>query len=241
MYPDDCIQSAIADPSRWWVKQSDSQICKGSLIHAFVPYIDETPYTFEPVGRTDPRSHTTAEIKVAPLAVNQPLKQTQLPVAAMTLHHGEIWAAYKAKRRPCLVLGSVSVPAVDKSLMRGKPNRSTAPTMLIAPYYGATDDGSRAGYTSAFVERVRHCEYPQFMWDSLPIPGGTAESIMRIDHLQPIGRHYKSYNLLGYKLSEEALTVIDEIITWYLWGGVPKNGTIASYRELIEEVINPSG
>jgi len=35
--------------------------------------------------------------------------------------------------------------------------------------------------------------------------------------------------------------VIDEIITWYLWGGVPKNGTIASYRELIEEVINPSG
>lgn len=237
MYPDDCIQSSISNPSKWWIKQQDQQLCRGSLLHAYVPHIDQTPYGLELIGRKDPRDHTSAEVKVSPVSVDRPFQPTALPVAAMPLNHGEIWAAYKAKRRPCLVIGSVSSPLVDKSLTRGKPNHLTAPTILVAPYYGAKKSATRAGFTDTFIERVRHCEYPQFMWDMLPIPGDTKESILRIDQLQPIGAHYKSHSLLGYKLSEEALCVMDEILTWYLWGGVPSGGIVSAYREIIEELF----
>ena len=88
-----------------------------------------------------------------------------LPVAAMALHDDELWTAYRAKKRPCLVLVS-DVPAVDNKLRRGMPKRSTAPTVIVAPYYGSDRDGTRAGYNPELVERIRHAEYPQFFCNS---------------------------------------------------------------------------
>ena len=60
MYPDDCMQ-AIIQPSDWWLKNSRPQLCRGSLIYAFVPHVDQVPYTFDPIGRRQPDEHTTAE------------------------------------------------------------------------------------------------------------------------------------------------------------------------------------
>ena len=53
------------------------------------------------------------------------------------------------------------------------------------------------------VERTRHREYPQFFWDQLPI-SGVEESILRLDHLQPIGNHHNAYQLSEYKLNNDA-------------------------------------
>lgn len=108
--------------------------------------------------------------------------------------------------------------------------------MLVAPYYGAGRHGYRAGYRPEFVERVRHCEYPQFVWDHLPFPGGE-ESILRLDHLQPVGTHYAAYKLSGFKLSEAAMEVIDEILSWLVWGGVPADSLVAMYRQEIEDLL----
>lgn len=235
MFPEDCLQSIIK-PSEWWVKNEDNTLCRGALAFAFAPHVDQMPYQFEPVGRTDPLSHGTANLKVSPLKIDQPLKRVSLPVAAMTQNPGEVWAAYRAKRRPCLVIGS-SNPTVDKNLTKGKPNHATAPTILMAPYYGADENGQRAGYSEPFRERVRHCEYPQFVWDCLPIPTGPTESILRLDHIQPIGTNYNSYKLSSYKLSEEALDIIDEQINWLLYSGVPEDSLIAMYREEIESTF----
>jgi hypothetical protein len=127
-------------------------------------------------------------------------------------------------------------PAVDSALVRGMPKNSTAATMLVAPYYGAGRHGHRAGYRPEFVERVRHCEYPQFVWDYLPFPGGE-ESILRLDHLQPVGAHYAAYKLSGFRLSETAMEVIDEILSWLVWGGVPPDSLVALYRQEIEELL----
>ncbi|MFI0460061.1 MAG: hypothetical protein ACH254_20945, partial [Candidatus Thiodiazotropha endolucinida] len=193
------------------------------------------PYTFEPVGRTNSEEHNRADVKVTPLKVDQPLKRVNLPVAAMTLHAGEVWAAYRAKKRPCLVLGS-ETPEVDKSVTRGMPKVSSAPTVLVAPYYGADQDGKRAGYKPEFVERIRHCDYPQFLWDQLPISGAN-ESILRLDHTQPIGTHHNSYKLSEYRLSEEAMEIIDELIEWVVWGGVDEDSYVAMYRQTIEETF----
>lgn len=182
-----------------------------------------------------PDVHDTAKLEIAPLRMKDKRSKEDLPVAAMTLHAREIWTAYRAKKRPCLVLGTNS-PVVDKALRRGMPKRSTAPVVTAAPYYGADKDGSRAGYNSELVERIRHAEYPQFFWDKLPIPG-PEESILRLDHMQPVGTHYNSYELTEYKLSADALDLMDDLLNWLIWGGVPEDSLILDYRERIEAVF----
>lgn len=233
-YPDDCLQSII-HPDPWWIDNRNKALCRGALIFAFVPHVDQLPYTFEPLGRTEATQHDTAILQVAPLRVQQPLKQTQLPVAAMTLNSGEVWAAYRAKKRPCLALSSGGRPA-DEKLTRGMARHSTAPTVLAAPYYGATRDGARGGYNPVFVERIRHCEYPQFLWDSLPVRGPD-ESILRLDHLQPIGTHYNSYEVSEYKLGDNALKLVDELIHQLIWAEIPEDSLTAVYRKEIQSIF----
>ena len=237
MYPDDCIQSIIPNSTEWWISNEGRKLCRGALVLAFIPHIDQIPYSFEPIGRNNADEHGEARVKVTPLKVDQPLKQTKLPVAAMPLYKGEVWAAYRAKVRPCLVLGSTDSPTVDKKLTQGMPKYMTTPTLLVAPHYGADKDGTRSGYNPEFVERIRHCEYPQFVWNPLPIAGGPKESILRLDQVQPIGMHYNSYRVLDLRLSDDALAVVDELIQWVISGGVPEGGHIASYRELIEQTF----
>lgn len=229
-FPEDCVQSAICTGD-WWLPHTDGQLCRGALLTCFAPHTDQVPYTFEPIGRTVATEHQLADVKVAPLKVDQPLKQLNLPVAAMPLHHGEVWAAYRAKRRPVLVL-SEQCPTVDKSLTRGMPNHSTAQMMLVAPYFGVDQNGQRAGFSQAFVDRVRHCEFPQFMWDMLPMASGPAESLLRLDQLQPMGCHHNAYKFCGYRLSDEALAVVDEMLGWLLKGGIAEDHDLLAFKDI---------
>ncbi len=232
-YPEDSIQYALG--TDWWLPSDNKIIKRGMLLWCFVPHFDQTPYMFEPVGRSDPEKHDSAEVNVTPLRVNAPLTQVNLPVAAMPLYRGEVWAAYRAKKRPCVVLGSGS-QSVERQLTRGTPKSHTAPTLIVAPYFGADQNGVRAGYTEAFIERVRHCEYPQFFWDMLPVNGAN-ESILRLDQIQPIGAHHSSYDITGYELSPDALSVLDEMYQWLIHGGVEDDSCIAIYRSEIESVF----
>lgn len=235
IYPDDCLQSIIPLDD-WWVDNKEKHPCRGALIFAFAPHVDQVPYTFEPVARAEATRHDGATVQVTPLRVNQPLKKTELPVAAMPLHFREVWAAYRAKKRPCLILGA-SFPLVAQALTRGMARHSTSPTVLAAPYYGVPKDGRRGGYNPAFVERIRHYDYPQFLWDQLPI-SGPEESILRLDHLQPIGHHHNSYELSAYKLSDDALEVVDEIFRLLVWGQLPEDSFLTMYRETIRSTFN---
>lgn len=234
-WPEDCLQAALGG-QEWWTRHDGHELCRGVLVWAFLPHFDQVPYAFEPVGRTEPTQHGSATVKVAPLRIGQPLTRSKLPVAAMPLHGGEVWAAYRAKRRPCLVIAK-NGPTVDRNLTRRTPNHSTAPTILVAPYYGADQNGRRAGYPPAFIERVRHCEYPQFLWDKLPIGGETQESLLRLDQVQPIGAHYNSYQLCGFRLSKAAMDIVDDLLGWLVWGGVKEDSIVALYRAEIEETF----
>lgn len=110
-------------------------------------------------------------------------------------------------------------------------NWQTAPTILVAPYYGATGGSKRGGFNPEFLDRVRRGEYPQCMWDSLPLGGSTAESILRLDHIQPIGRHYNSYELTDYRLSDTAVEILDEWVGWVLTGTLDPQGALYMIRE----------
>ncbi len=101
------------------------------------------------------------------------------------------------------------------------------------PYYGAEHNNRRAGYNPKFVEAIRHCEYPQFFWDKLPVTG-VDESILRFDHIRPIGAHYNSYSMTEYYLSEDAMSIMDDMIEWLIFGKVQEDSFLSLYRSEIE-------
>ncbi len=161
MYPIDSIQSVII-PSPWWKDSRGNELKRGSLIYAFVPHIDQVPMTLTPKGRKTAEQHDKAIFDIAPLRIKNPRSGEDLPVAALSLHQGELWTAYRSKKRPCLVLANKQ-PMVDDKLRRDMPRKTTSPTIIVAPYYGVDKNGKRAGYNSKLLERIRHAEYPQFL------------------------------------------------------------------------------
>ncbi len=229
MYRTDSVQNIVTS---WWEKNNSNELKKGSLIFAFVPHVDQVPITLTPKGRQEAEQHNKATINITPLRIKDRRPINKLPVAALSLNEGELWTAYRAKKRPCLVL-SAEQPRVDNKLRRDMPKKLTSPTILVAPYYGADKDGKRSGYNSELIERIRHAEYPQFLLDRLPI-GGPKESILRFDHIQPVGLHYYAYEHSGYSLSAEAVElIIDDWLIWLFFGGLPSDSLLLDYQQYI--------
>jgi hypothetical protein len=106
--------------------------------------------------------------------------------------------------------------------------------MLVAPYYGGDQDGSRGGWNPTFLERIRRVEYPQYMADRLPL-GGVDESVLRLDHLQPVGRHHDAFELTPHRLSDMALVIVDEWLEWLRTGKLEAHQELADVRRLLME------
>ena len=164
IFPDDAVQNIV---DSWWEACDSNQVQPGALLYACLPHVDQQPVIMVPIDRKEPGEHQTTTVRFEPLNLTEYHRLPELPVAALALNDGELWAAYRAKRRPCLVLG-LTTP-VDARLRRDMPKKSTSPAMVVAPYYGVDRDGSRAGYNPELVQRIRHAEYPQFVLDSLPL------------------------------------------------------------------------
>ena len=233
MYPDDSIQG-ILSPTPWWEKENNRDYKRGRLVKFFAPHVDQNPFTLISVGRDEPTEHNTAIVKIAPLDIRSVLRYPKLPVAALPQYKKEVRAVYRAKKRPGLIVCSGGTE-VDRILTAGKAKWQTSRTVIVAPYYGADEGEKRSGFRPEFVKRIRRCEYPQYMWDLLPINGSTEDSVMRLDHLQPVGRSQDSMELLNYCLSADALLLFDEWLEWLLKGSL-EIGTM--FGELREDLIN---
>lgn len=226
-FPTDSIQYIV---NSWWESCDKDELKRGALIQAFVPHVDQIPNTLIPVGRNEAGEHSKAIIEISPLRISASRSKGTLPVAALSIPNDELWTAYRAKKRPCLVIGNLQ-PHVDDELRHDMPRKLTSPTLIVAPYYGADQDGRRAGYNPVLVDRIRHAEYPQFMLDYLPITGPN-ESILRLDHIQPVGRHYQAFEHSGYCLSDEAIEyIMDDWLQWLFYGGLPKECLLIEYQK----------
>lgn len=186
----------------WWVRAQDQQVRRGRLLWAFVPHVDQHPFILVAEGRSEATEHKSANYRFEPLQGSSLPAGARLPVAGLPHYQGEVRLELRAKRRPA------------------------------APYYGADQGGSSGGGKPEFVERIRRCEYPQYMWDKLPL-SGRDESILRLDHLQPVGRHGSAYELTDFQLDEEALGVMDEYLSWFLMGGLPPDGIVNDIRAVL--------
>ena len=154
-----------------------------------------------------------------------PTATAGLPVAAAPSYPGEVYAVYRAKKRPAVVLstGGTEVPS---ALRAGSARWQSAPSLLVIPSYGAMPDGTRAGWPSEFVRRIQICEFPQYVLDWLPISTSLELSVLRLDHIQPVGLHHTSYELTPWVLSEAAFEVLDDWVMWLQTGLVPKDSVL---------------
>lgn len=217
MYPDESLQAFI-QPEAWWEPDGNFEYRRGRLIKAFLPHVDQNPYIAIPIGRSEPTQHGEATVKFVPLDVRQAIRYPSLPVAALPQFPGERWGVYRVKKRPALIIGAGGTN-VEKGMTAGKAKWQTKRTVLVAPYYGVDEgSGRRSGFNPVFVDRIRRCEYPQFIWEKLPMEGSTVESILRLDHIQPVGRSRDSIEFLPFRLGEKALLLLEEWVDWVLKG-----------------------
>ena len=229
MFPDDSIQSLTDD---WWLNDSAQTIVRGRLIRTFVPYPEMKPHRLVPEDRgQNPRQHERAQFHLEAFRIGDPPPPVgTLPVAALPLRAGEIYFVQRGKVRPAVVLstGGADVPS---SIRGGQERWQAARTVLVAPYYGADPGGTRGGWPAPFVDRIRRAEYPQYVWDRLPLPGGPSESILRLDHVFPVGADPAGFRVEPFRLSGEALQFVDDWLEWLILDALPENSLVRMVRE----------
>ena len=225
-YPEICPQTLI-EP--WWEEDTGDDFKQGRLVWAFLPHVDQIPYSLEPVGRDEPTEHRTAHGNIKRFKIGEPPKKKDLPVSAMSVYDNEILCVYRTKKRPAIII-SKGGEFIDNELTKGKSKWRTNRTILLAPSYSVGE-----AFSEEFCERVRRCEYPQFMWDNLPIGSTKKGSIIRFDHLQPVGRSKKSIEFTNYCLNDKAMTFIMEWVDWLLSGYMNEKSKFCETRSFLME------
>lgn len=231
-YPNDALQFYV-DP--WWVETEKSTRERWRLGWALVRHISESPFTLQVLGRTDPKEHDQAELKIVPFDVKSPpAPRPDLPVAAMPLRANEHYCVQRGKIRPVLILAKTGTK-IEPEYQRLLRSKLHHPLYLVAPFYGVDQDGSRAGIPDEFVTRLKTCEYSQYMWDMLP-NGRGRQSVLRLDQMQPIEPTACALDCTNYKLSDDAGMILDEWIIWHLRQISPATDSLfAAYKEGLGE------
>ena len=224
-YPDDALQCVFDE---WWTEDPPRRgtFNRGRLV--WVPALDikAAPTELSVEGHDDQaRDHTRAKARMRAYHVGRRQTKAALPAAGAPLHDGELCLVHKAKRRPALILGTPPPPAA--ALLADSTSHSP---ILVAPYYDC------AGYPPEFLARVRRAEYPQFMWEQLPLDAGPGDAVLRMDQIQPVGRSIASCEETPWCLSSEALEIIEQWVSWLLVGAPPAGSVLEETREFMLEL-----
>lgn len=230
-YPDLTIQYLL-DPSPWWIKEDTQDFRRGRLAWAFIPHWGLEPLTLEPTGRTTPTDHRSASYQLRTLRINEPRSKSKLPVAGTPLLDDEVYTVFRAKKRPVLIISAGGEDIPDE-LKRGRLKWQTQKSILVAPYFGSERSDSRAGWPDDLVERIKRCEYSQYFWDLLPLEKKPTGSILMMNSIQPVGHHYNSLGWTPFRLSDDALVVMEEWILWLVTGKMKENGTLPTFQEIL--------
>jgi hypothetical protein len=158
----------------------------------------------------------------------------------LPLRDGETHLVRRGKIRPVVVLASPG-DTVERRFTRHSASWQHRRALLVAPYYGVQADGTRAGWNPEFVSRIQRAEYSQYVWDRLPEGGLSEGSILRLDHVFPIGDDPANWTLLGYRLREDARAILDEWLSWHISGVLVPDGVLELARAELAELEPTSG
>ncbi|MDP3278710.1 MAG: hypothetical protein Q8Q09_26200 [Deltaproteobacteria bacterium] len=224
-WPEDSVQSLV---SPWWVAVDRARPSRGHLLWAWVPHFASTPYVLIPEGRGSPLEHKRVSLRIEALPITFHPQRIDPPVAALPLDGGEVFTVLRATKRPVLVLNTPARARTDVGLARS-PH---PPKFIVAPYHSAARNEAGEGTSEAMLARIRRCEYPEILWDKLPIVGEES-SVLRLDGLLPLADHHEAFDHTGYGLSPQALVVLDQWTQWFMSGQLPSDCELSQVRELL--------
>ena len=230
-YPEDAIQAYV---DRWWEPAPASGgLRRGTLISCTIPHIAQVGTELEIVGPAGRRRPNAVEALVKPLDRGQPIAQPDPPSAALYTREDERWGLYKVKERPAILVADLPPEVDPNSLPEGSELPHVAPTLLVAPAYGI---GGEAGFPSALADRARRGQYPQYIWDLFPLADGPREVIVRLDQIQAVGRSPQHFVQTPWRLSDEALEVFEDWLTWMRTGTLDPDGTLKTVQDMLREL-----
>jgi len=137
-----------------------------------------------------------------------------LPYSAPPLATNEEFLGIKAKKRPVILVQPPDPKLTIIPPVRGgaKLVRNIAPVCLL---YSAVDAAQMSKFDTAFLDRVRLLEYPQFLF--IPSSGPiVVDSLARFDELQSVD--VASLEPTGYSLNPEIVSILKSQISFLLTG-----------------------
>jgi len=228
-YPEDSIQDVLGfkhlGDNGWWTVQSPVVLERGALVYVFVPHANVAPLELVPSRGVDSRSHATAETKITPFLLSARHAQPDPPVSALPQFPNDRFQIVRGKRRPAIVISNGNAYPE----LRGVKKWITTPLMFVAPCFGADD------WPAVLVDSIRRVQHPQYLWDYLPLDGRDS-SIVRLDQMFPIHRtNTKAYKFTGFRLSPEAMELIDDWLGWNQTGTLDRDGCVIEVHNELKE------
>ncbi|MDP2874727.1 MAG: hypothetical protein Q8O00_01000 [Holophaga sp.] len=232
-FPDHSLQGFTGE---WWEQAPGHSVGFGTLLEVFVHHMDKLPIQLITEGRVEPTAHGQAKMKAIPFNIRRHIQRAPVPIAALPSYPGESYIALRGKVRPAIVLGA-DFSAVSQEDKRRHLDWQTAPVFLVAPFYGVERTDERNGFHPEFVERVQKAYYKQFLWDRLP--SGALElcsartregSMLRFDHIVPVGSDPSFYRNTGYRLNDDGQRLIKEWLEWVWFNDMREDSFLLGFR-----------
>lgn len=194
----------------------------GQIVWTPVPNLDVHPNVIEAVRQGT--GHTSATARWVPLTDNhfRARDGKQLPILSFNLGETEEMIAYKAKRRPTVVVGRGATHLGGFS--ERPPSHHEEERLVVAPIYGIRSEGDTRGFSEAMNLRVRHLLYKQYFlfaaWRETRTgvrSGGSLEAgIIRFDRLQFVTPSAPSYRAVSLRLADDVLALMHAMLWLYL-------------------------
>lgn len=208
-----------------------------------VPHLLDHPHVIE-ARRASDLTHGSAVARFVKMSDEHFTKREQkdLPILNLRLGETEEVIAYKAKRRPAVVVAMNATTIGDQKVAHHEENRC-----VVVPAYGLQSEDDPSGFSGVMATRVRHLVYRQYFpfgeWQErrtrADCPNGSSltEGIIRLDRLQLVSPSPPGCMLVAVKIANEPFKLLQAWLWSYLHAakdtGVWED--LESLRELFSE------
>ena len=213
---------------------------------AWVPVPNLNPHPFVVEGqRVQDTSHQVARARWVPLNDNhfRRREHKQLPILNFNLGETEEMIAFKAKRRPALVVGTgATLLGMPGEIMKAHHEENR---LVVAPVYGVRSENDLSGFSSIMMARVRHLLYRQYVplaaWRetraSKTHDGACSleEGIVRFDRLQFVTPSPPGCKLVPLRVSDDVLALLHAMLWTYLHA--PPSDALKEMREVLASCL----
>jgi hypothetical protein len=217
----------------------------GQLCWVPSPQPDIVPQLLD-VRRADPAEHNITSFAIRNIRETDFQRKDELPLYRLRLRLNEELIIQKAKRRPAIVLPTDNSIFDDiASLLKSKGKKHLQQdSILVVPIFGIEKSDHPLGFPPIMTARIKALMYNQFFYCPRTPPGMTSiEGVARLDRIQVVFPvHRASYNPLPIRLSDDALTILINLLREWLCikGTIEEESYLRELKELLKETLPDS-